>query len=239
MANSFNISVKPEIAAAVVKIDSIKADTGPIRNDVTAIHDTDLPSVKNDTGPVRNDVTALHDTMIPSLMLDTGAIRNDMTDIHDTDLPLVKIDTGAIRNDVDDCKVGIAAIPTDQLFSVDLSDVEIAAANTDKATTTTSYIKCKEIEVFIPGTYRITFEMASGGAAIDAYAKIYKNGVAYGTERINDTQSYVLYSEDLAFTFGDLIQLYHYTSNGSYPVHSRTFKVKGVKSVSISNVIID
>lgn len=81
--------------------------------------------------------------------------------------------------------------------------------------------------------------MASGGAAIDAYAKIYKNGVAYGTERINDTQGYVSYSEDLFFTSDDLIQLYHYTSNGAYAVHSRNFKVKGIKSVSISHVITD
>lgn len=101
MSNSFNISVKPEIAAAVVKIDAIKNDTGPIRNDVTAIHDTNLPAVKTDTGAIRNDVTAIHDTNLPAVKTDTGAIRNDVTDIHDTNLPALYTKVLHVDNSID------------------------------------------------------------------------------------------------------------------------------------------
>lgn len=57
MSNSFNISVKPEIAAAVVKIDAVKTDTADIRTDVTAIHDTDLPAVIPEIDAVNTLVT--------------------------------------------------------------------------------------------------------------------------------------------------------------------------------------
>lgn len=119
MSNTFNISVKPEISAVSAKvdanktvIDAIKNDTGPIRNDVTAIHDTNLPVVMAKVSAIRNDVTAIHDSMLPSVKLDTAALRNDVTDIHDTDLPLVKTDTGAIRNDINDINAIVNAIKT-------------------------------------------------------------------------------------------------------------------------------
>ncbi len=69
MSNSFNISVKPEIAA-------VKADTADIRTDVTAIHDTDLPAVKTDTADIRTDVTAIHDTNLPAVktVVDNNAV---------------------------------------------------------------------------------------------------------------------------------------------------------------------
>jgi len=112
MSNSFNISVKPEIASLEAKVDIIDTEVDQIRLDVTDVHDTDLPAVKSDTGPVRNDVTAIHDTMLPSVMTNVAAIRNDVTDIHDVNLPLVKTDTGAIRNDVNDITTLINAIKT-------------------------------------------------------------------------------------------------------------------------------
>ncbi len=93
MANSFNISVKPEIAA-------VKADTADIRTDVTAIHDTALPAVKTDTDDIRTDVTAIHDTNLPAVKTDTDDIRTDVTAIHDTNLPAVKTDTGNILTNV-------------------------------------------------------------------------------------------------------------------------------------------
>ncbi|MBA7609462.1 hypothetical protein ES703_16653 [subsurface metagenome] len=98
MSNTFNISVKPEIAAAVAKIDAIKADTGPIRLDVTDIHDSYLPAVITDTGAIRNDMNDVHDTMLPDVIANTNALRNDVTDIHDTEIPFIKTKTISILN---------------------------------------------------------------------------------------------------------------------------------------------
>jgi len=111
MSNSFSISADVELAALAaavgvnegkiddnkVVIDAIKNETGPIRNDVTSIHDLMLPSIKTDTSAIRNDVTAIHDVNLPDVKTDTGAIRNDVTDIHDVYLPDVKTVVDAIR----------------------------------------------------------------------------------------------------------------------------------------------
>jgi hypothetical protein len=117
MSNSFNISDKPEIAANLVQILSNASALATIQ--ITGLPDiaTAILSVKNDTGPVRNDVTSIHDVLLPDIKGDTGPVRNDVTAIHDTMLPSVKTDTGAIRNDVTDIKSDAAAIrlKTDEL----------------------------------------------------------------------------------------------------------------------------
>ena len=87
MSNAFDISVKPEIAAAVVKIDAINdlitdvtnvnlatALTGiaGIAGDVTAIHGTDLPAVKTDTENILTNVATV-DTVVDAIKLKTDA----------------------------------------------------------------------------------------------------------------------------------------------------------------------
>lgn len=84
-----------------------------------------------------------------------------------------------------------------------------------------SYIKCKEMEVVEAGTYRIKFDVARGGAANQVYGQIYKNGVAYGTERTIATG----WSEDLSFLAGDLIQIYMKSSNPGTEVFISNFQV--------------
>ena len=54
-----------------------------------------------------------------------------------------------------------------------------------------------------------------GWLQVPAYGRIYKNGAALGTERINNTTIYSTFSEDLEFASGDLIQLYAKVSSVS------------------------
>ncbi len=56
------------------------------------------------------------------------------------------------------------------------------------------------------GTYRVSFVLRSVSAP-GAYAQIYKNGVAYGTQRYITTTSGVTYTEDLTFAAGDQIDI--------------------------------
>ncbi len=90
----------------------------------------------------------------------------------------------------------------------------IANANTvdSFASAGTSYIKYKEITIPQSGTYITSCTMANGdggGGSTDS-CRIYKNGVAYGTENsiIGGGTTPVTYVENLAFLKGDLIQLY-------------------------------
>lgn len=72
--------------------------------------------------------------------------------------------------------------------------------------------KLKEFKANYDGTFRVAFELAlfaAGGGPYEARARIYKNGVAFGTERSSTSnQTYVSFTQDLVFARNDLIQIY-------------------------------
>lgn len=78
---------------------------------------------------------------------------------------------------------------------------------------TTSYAKVIEARMLVSGTFRTHLMLRNPSELSTAYARIYKNGVAVGTARSNTRSAWVTYTEDIAFSVGDLIQVYAY--NGS------------------------
>jgi len=90
------------------------------------------------------------------------------------------------------------------------SDTLRGSANTARTASPASYQKVKEIKVNRTGIVRVKFDLLlTNNSYPSAYARIYKNGVAVGTERSTNQTSYQTYSEDIAVTKGDLIQLYY------------------------------
>jgi len=88
-------------------------------------------------------------------------------------------------------------------------DLLDAYADTERTTTSDTYVKVKEIMMARAGTYRIKFDLKINTGTYVANGKVYKNGGAVGTEQSNNTTTYVTKSEDIAgFSAGDLIQLY-------------------------------
>jgi hypothetical protein len=115
--------------------------------------------------------------------------------------------------------------------------VEISVANTEKSTASTSYAKVKEIRIASGGTITISFDLKSSFAGVVAHGLIYKNGVAHGTDRTNDTTTYQTFSQDLIFNQDDLVQLYmKQDSTGS--AWCRNFKLKANK-VHLHTVVTD
>lgn len=88
-----------------------------------------------------------------------------------------------------------------------------------------SYVKLKEISTDTAGAYRISFDLRSADTTI-VKAKIYKNGVAYGTERGASSSTPTTYTEDLAFSAGDLIQIYAQTTNLNHYCYVSNVKIK-------------
>jgi hypothetical protein len=84
----------------------------------------------------------------------------------------------------------------------------IASASTLRYFDSTAYKKYKEITVNTKGTYRVVMNLGNPSFASTCYGRVYKNGVAYGTERFlnNDTQTQI--AEDLVFSAGDKVQFY-------------------------------
>lgn len=94
------------------------------------------------------------------------------------------------------------------------SDTLRTSADTTKTVDYADYTKVKEVQFNdVSGTLRIKFDL-SGDGSYACYGRVYKNGVALGTERALSAGSFTTYSEDLSFSYGDLIQLYG-KANGS------------------------
>ena len=70
------------------------------------------------------------------------------------------------------------------------------------------WLKCKQFTVPHDGIYRTKFNMKTQGSTYDAYGRIYKNGVAYGTERWERDAVVTTYTEDLYFNAGDRCEIW-------------------------------
>ena len=78
-----------------------------------------------------------------------------------------------------------------------------------------------------PVTLRVKFDLKSGNVAVNAYGRIYKNGVAVGTERTNNSVTYVTYSEDIEFSRGDYIELWIKSGTVFEDIFAKNFRIYG------------
>jgi len=88
------------------------------------------------------------------------------------------------------------------------SDELRASADTERTYRGATYNKVKEIMIKRNGTARIKFSLKCWNSSYPAYGRIYKNGIAFGTERSANSTGYTEFSEDLAVNKNDLLQIY-------------------------------
>jgi len=102
----------------------------------------------------------------------------------------------------------------------------LASADTERSTSSGSATKLKEIIVIFSGTVKVYFSMQYAGSGGGTnYAQIYINGVAEGTLRGHaDKNIWHEYSEDIAVSSGDLVQLYGWVSSEGVKV--KEFRIK-------------
>lgn len=107
------------------------------------------------------------------------------------------------------------------------SDTLQHSADTERSTTSGTYVKKKEIYIVNTGIIRIKFDGKSldnmGSRAFKG--KIYIDDVAAGTEQTNATDSYVTYSENLYVKAGQKVSLYIYAVDTNYAVYCRNFRI--------------
>lgn len=82
-----------------------------------------------------------------------------------------------------------------------------------------TYVKLREVEITEPTqTIRVKFDLKvnSAGGTV-AYGRIYKNGIAIGTEQTSVIATYATKSEDIVFNgvAGDLVQIYAKQTGGT------------------------
>ena len=75
------------------------------------------------------------------------------------------------------------------------------------------------------GTFRIKFSIDNQFDGFTTYGKLYKNGVAYGTERTRGTGvlGMLEFTEDLLFTGGDRIEFYGKSENQGHVENFRVY----------------
>lgn len=98
------------------------------------------------------------------------------------------------------------------------------SADTERTRANSTYAKMKEIIVALPGVVRVKFDIKSNAASYYAYATIYVNGVAAGTER-TAANTYTTFSEDIPVNDGDRVQLYLKSYDASITAYCRNFRL--------------
>jgi len=150
--------------------------------------------------------------------------------------------TSIVNANITDERCNNVGSPTNNLSvspdsGIAVSEIVIGMANTERGGYDTSYTKKKQITVKRSGTFTVVFQINAAVPAT-AYGRIYKNGVALGTERTNTASGYVTFVESFAFVAGDQIQIYCKTSNGSDAYHIANFSVQAHDS-NLSTIDID
>ena len=91
-----------------------------------------------------------------------------------------------------------------------------------------AYTVKKKIKCPISGNVRVKFSIKTKGVAGQfARGKIYKNGIAHGTEKVTSTINWEFHSEDLAFVSGDVIELWCYGWPGPIGYQMKDLRILG------------
>jgi len=95
-----------------------------------------------------------------------------------------------------------------QNVGVIASDLERAFADTERSTSSTSYVKLKEFRVYASGTIRVKWQQKVSDATKNCFTRVFRNGVAVSGEFKHNYVSYQSHSYDIGVMEGDYIQLY-------------------------------
>ena len=109
-------------------------------------------------------------------------------------------------NSVNTTQITDANVTTSKIADKNVTQVKLTyatgsilliSADTERFTSNTSYTKLKEIQIARGGSTRIDFDMHQSGGGT-AYARIYVNGAAFGTEQTTGSAVYVTKSETIS-----------------------------------------
>jgi len=108
---------------------------------------------------------------------------------------------------------------------IEASEDILVQNDDEKKVNTISFTLYKEFKIWFDGKYRVKFDMKHDTGAGAIHGQIYKNGQAYGLDRVTASTLYQTYSEDLIFEKGDLCQLYCYVTADTGRI--RNFRLYG------------
>lgn len=125
----------------------------------------------------------------------------------------------------------VNALQVNSYFTIIAWTNIFASADTARSVLWTTYTKVKEITILKAGTYTIDFDLRNWWATT-WYWRVYKNGVAFGTEQTQATDVYTTKSENLIFAAWDLCQLYLKHLWAWWTAYAQNFRVKWALAVN-------
>lgn len=97
---------------------------------------------------------------------------------------------------------------------------------TGSSTNSTSYTKTLEALMLVSGVISVSLYLSATDNTVFSYARIYKNGVAVGTEHSTNSMTAVKRSDAMiAVQHGDLLQLYQKTASVSWGSVASYFRI--------------
>ena len=112
-------------------------------------------------------------------------------------------------------------------LGVEASDILRQSADTERSEAGNVYVLKKQIRIRMAGTIRVKFDLRNASDTANLVAgRIYKNGVAFGTEQTSGSSVYATFSEDIVVEINDLIQLYLKGNTGGvgYTAFGKNFR---------------
>ena len=143
--------------------------------------------------------------------------------------PITSVSYGYLKDNIEghDHVAGRGAqIPQGGLKDYAAGSIQLIASDAIVTLGSETWTKKKEIVIIKGGILRISFDLKTDGGTT-ARGRIYRNGIAIGTERTTTSSSYVNFSEDISgCSPQDLIQLYIKTDISVIDVLAKDFKIK-------------
>jgi hypothetical protein len=155
----------------------------------------------------------------------TGLTRWDELFVSDTPWALSNI-AGTNERKIWD------VIESDELLISEANDVVQTNDDTltwpawDTSNSSTTYNKKLQYTIPVTGIYRVYYEYETNSSSNTVSTRIYKNWVAYWTEKSTSSTSRQTRSEDLSFNKWDTCELWVKNSNASYNWQTRYFALK-------------
>lgn len=130
-------------------------------------------------------------------------------------LAIVKVDAAATIIENGDITDGRIIRPLNHIYTTTASDDLRESDDTEDTFTDATFVKQKEL-VTVPkgifnGALRLKFSLKRSGDAATVHGRIYRNGVAVGTDQTRTVDSYEIFSEDITGWYeDDTIELWCY-----------------------------
>jgi len=134
-----------------------------------------------------------------------------------------------VLKDVDDGKIATT-------LNSSASEVLLNSNDTETTANEVVYTLVKQTICNVSGLLRVKFDLKGNFSDLEVNGRIYRSGIAHGTERFKDVNVYETFTEDLIFIKGDGIEIWCKSLTGAN-YYVQNFRLYGDVSDAFLNTV--